>query len=116
MNSYSDVIGSFTEGYIREYGERKLRKISSKINESNGVMKYLVKLQEVNTSPLCDDIIATVMNMPYFMVAKKETVAIASIILLEMWNDKINLDNKLLSDSGLETLARRILRSCGEML
>jgi hypothetical protein len=116
MNSNSDVIESFTEGYIREYGERKLRKISSKIHESNGVLKYLVKLQEVNTPPLCDDLIATVMNMPYFMVAKKETVAVASLILLEMWNDKINLDNKLLIESELDSLARRILRNCGEML
>ena len=71
--------------YIKEYGRRHFGQIVNKVEKSNSVRRYLIKIQEINMPPLCDDLIATIMNMPYFMIAKKETVAVASILLLQKW-------------------------------
>ena len=115
MSSYSDLMNKFTNDYIREFGERRLRKIRSKVTESRGVQKYLVKLQEVYLSPHFEDLTVVVMNMPFFMVANKETVTMASLILLEIWNTKLNANNKLLSDYELERLAIQVISNCSSM-
>ena len=104
MSLCESVIESFPANYAREYGDRKLRKVASKVESSLGVEKYLSKLNNSNSIPHFNNIITTVMNMPYFMVAKKETVAVASIILLKMWNEKENSKSNLLTDYGLEEM------------
>lgn len=114
--TYQNLIEEFTSDFIREYGERKLRKIIDKVESSRSVRKALNKLNELNTYPGSEDVVATVMNMPYFMFGKRELVAMGSIAFLELWNNKLNNDNRFLDDLELALLFRRVLNQCGQML
>jgi hypothetical protein len=116
MNNSHSIINSFTEDFIKEFGEIKLRKVTSKIENSSIVMNYLVKLQEINTSPYFEDITATVMKIPYFMFAKKETIAMASLVVLDIWNRRLNLNNMHLSDYEFESLVIKVLRNFHDMV
>ncbi len=107
---FANQVESFTEDYIREYGERHFRKIYKKVENSRSVNNYLIKLQEINFAPYHKDLIVTIMNMPYFMVAKRETVAMASILLLLKWDKMLNRNNKLADDNDLEMILKDILR------
>jgi len=106
---FKNLVESFTEDYIREYGERHFRKINKKVENSGSVKKYLIKLQEINFAPYYKELIITIMNMPFFMVAKRETVAMASILLLLKWDDMLNKNNRLADDNDLEIIFRNIL-------
>lgn len=113
---YEELLQSFVDGFIRNFGELKFKKIHEKIENSKGVTKTLVKLNELNTHPGSEDIVATVMNMPYFMFGKKEMVAMGSIIFLEKWNTTSNTNHKYLDDYELYGLFNRVLKQCGSML
>ena len=112
----SEVVFEFTEKYIREYGEAKFRKLVSKVENSNGAMKLIKESILKSIAPGYDDFNATIMGSPYFMIAKKETVAVGSLILLLLWKEHFNAANNYISDIDFNFLASKIIRSCGEML
>ena len=49
------------------------------------------------------------------MIANKETVAMASLLLLDIWNNRLNTNNKLLSDFELKRLAGQVLNYLKDM-
>ena len=106
---FEELVESFTNDYITEFGERTLRKIDKKLDNSRSVRRYLIKLQEINVEPLGKDLVICVMNMPYFMVAKRETVAMGAVLLLLKWNNLLNENNRLASDFVLQEIFKSVL-------
>lgn len=106
---FKELVDPFIDDYTREYGERRVRKIISKIENSKSVKNYLIKLQEIGLVPHPKDVIVTVMNSPYFPLANKYTVGFASVYLLTKWNNEINADGNIASDYDLEMIFREIM-------
>ena len=114
--SYRTLLDEYTKEFAREFGDRKLRKIVNKTYYSKSVGNALQKLKELDTNPGSEDIVATVMNMPYFMFGKKESIGMASVIFLDIWNQKLNVGNKYLDDHELSFLFEKVLNHCKKML
>lgn len=108
---FIDQVEAFTNDFVTEYGKRTLRKINSKIDNSRSVRKYFIKLQEINIEPHPKDLVVTIMNMPYFMVTKREIIAMASVLLLYKWHLQFNKDNRLASDFALVKLFEMVLNN-----
>ena len=49
------------------------------------------------------------MSIPYFMVAKKPTVIMGCLMVLEIWNSLFNQSECLLQDHELEELVKSII-------
>lgn len=114
--SYEKTFTDFVEDYKREYGEKKVRDVLSKLEKSKGVVKSLNELERLGTYPRAIDAISTVMNMPYFIFANKMTDALGAAFFLEIWNQKLNANNEILDDYELEQLLRKIFAECGKMM
>jgi hypothetical protein len=78
------------EWYIREFGQRKYLKIESKVKGSKKIQKLLYLCQSV--APNKNDFYQCVMEMPYFMIAKADTILIGEIIAFEIWHNTVNKD------------------------
>lgn len=113
---FEETLNDFIKDFAREYGEKKVRDVIAKVEKAKTVEKALKQLKQLRTYPRAGDAIATVMNMPYFMFAKKLTVALGAVLFLELWNNYDNHNNKYLDDSGLYMIFRKILYECGQMV
>jgi hypothetical protein len=112
---FEELVEKFTYDFISEYGNKALRKINSKIENSRSVRMYLIKLQEINVEPHPKDLIVTIMNMPFFMMAHREKVAMASILLLLKWNNELNRNSKIADSNVLTIIFRDVLREAGSI-
>ena len=56
------------------------------------------------------------MNILYFGFGKKTTVAIGSIILLQVWNDEINKRKFLIDNNKLTELFNQIIKKTSGLI
>jgi len=113
---YENLIESFTNDFIREFGERKYFKILDKVNNSRSVRNTIEQFNELQIIPGNTDIVATIMNIPFFMLANKMTIAMGGVILIDLWNKKINNNGEIADDFEVVTLYYNVLRKCGQMI
>lgn len=111
----SDFAEPFIEDFAREYGERRVRKVVSKVDDSRKIRNYFIKLQEIRLPPHPKDIVVTIMSIPFFAVANKYTVGLACVYLLMKWNEDFNDEGSIASDSELERIFRGIMAELRQM-
>lgn len=114
--TYEQKVGTYMEEYILEYGQRKFLKIMEKLLTSNSVRQFLLASRLATLPPLHTDIIGTVMNILYFGLSRKTTVAIASIMLLQTWSEEVNKQRGFLEEEELSMLFDMILKKCLKMM
>ncbi len=68
MSLYNQLVDDFFEGYRREYGERKLRKVTEKILHSKKIKNLLDDL--AFKGPHKEEIVYPVMSIPFFTIAR----------------------------------------------
>lgn len=110
MEDYNKLINEFTLYYQSEFGERKFRKVTQKIMSSKFAIKQLYLLS--NSPPNYNEIVHMVMSIPFFMVSKKESVILACLQFLEMWNQTYNNDYYILNNEELYNLSSNIINYC----
>lgn len=115
MELYNSIVEGYQAAFIQEFGDRKLRKIREKVHTSKSVEKAFKKLETLDTYPGSQDVVSTVMNIPFFMFAKKEYIEMGSILFLKKWNDENNLKSYYLDESELITLHNRIKHQCQQL-
>lgn len=113
---YEEKLEWYMQKYILDYGQKKFLAITEKLLTSNSVRRFLINEAAVNSPPTYLDIVSTVMNVPYFGFGKKTTVAMASLMLLQTWNEEINKKKLLLHDLELCLLFDQIEKKCMGML
>jgi len=108
-------IDRFKKRFIREYGERKYKKIYSRIYSSNKIMDLIIKSQDKQLVPLRNDYIYSLKETPYFFFSKADTLAMGAVLALEFWNITSNKNYCFLGEHELIRVFDGILWECNSI-
>lgn len=112
MKSFSESVNSHREAFIREYGEKKYRQISSKIFNSKKIKK-LIELSQINhITPDVHDYLNCINEIPYFIFSKPDKVSMGAIVALELWHNTLNSDYSMLEEYLLNAYLFGIKSDC----
>jgi hypothetical protein len=112
---FEDLVEDFFNKYIFDYGQIKFHDVAKKLLTSNSVKTFL-EVTSSSRAPNYNEIVATVMNIPYFGFGKKTTIALGSIMLAQTWNEQINKKRNLLEDYEQCMLFDKTLKKCMGLL
>ncbi len=110
-HSYEAILNKYYQDFKIELGERKYKDISNKIDESNSVGKLIGESIRDKTKVNMIDFTTYAPKM-VLMFGKPETIALASLKILERWNSEANKIGLLGNAEDLKGTAIRILNSC----
>ncbi len=109
--SFEAILNKYYQDYKIEFGERRYQDISNKISESNSVSKLIGESIKDKTRVNMIDF-TTYSPKLVLMFGKPETIALASLKILERWNDEANKFGLLGNTEDLKGTALRILNFC----
>lgn len=110
-HSYESILNKYYHDYKIELGELKCNEISNKINESNSARKLIDESNRDRIKVTMIDFTTYIPKM-VLMFGKPETIALASLKILERWNKEVNKSGLLGNGEDLKVAALRILSSC----
>ena len=96
---FKNLIESYIGDYVREYGERSARKTIETIISSKFTELFLRRSIATGVIPTHKAIETCVLNNFSFTFANRRKVRFASIMLLNIWNNEVNKELYLASDS-----------------
>ena len=109
---YSDLLKEFVSFYLTEYGKIKLTDISNKVHTSKKVQKFVIKASNLKIQLGTDDFVGAILSSMHFSIAKAETIAAASIVLLCKWEQDVGKPNGIADDIYLNKMFFNILDKC----
>ena len=112
MDSILDKISLFKSAFIREFGERKYRKIFTKVHTSNKIRNLIYQSQLKQLPPNKNDFLYCLNEIPYFIFSRADTLAMGAILALELWHTTINQDYLFSDEYKLNILFDDIIRDC----
>ncbi len=115
MTSYSQSIHDYLNYFKKEFGERKLRKIEGKINDSSKVTKLIQISKQRMVIPNHNDYIPLLHEIPFFIFANRDVIAMGAILALERWNLECNNDLQLASDFELNFILNSIFNEVRQL-
>jgi len=113
---YEEQVENFFENYILDFGQVKFHDVAKKLLTSNSVKRFLAITSTSQYAPNHNDIVGTVMNIPYFGFGKKTTIALGGVMLMHTWNEEINKQRELLNPMELCLLMEQIIKKCMGLL
>jgi len=116
MRSIIENISLFRIAFIREYGERKYRKVYSKVYSSNKIRNLVCQSQYKQLSPNKNDFLYCLNEIPYFIFSRADTLAMGAILAFELWQNSVNQDYLFLDENKLEKLFEDIIRDCDKTI
>ncbi len=116
MGYMSTIANDFVYEYTNEYGSKKLAKVLSKVENSRKTKSTLKQLENLRIIPNHNDIVTTILSIPYFMFANKITVAMGCVFLIELWDEQINNRYHIAGNSELASLHFDVKNNCGRMV
>ena len=99
----------FAIDYISQFGKIKAEKEKSKVECSDKYSKLLTEIKHQQLRLRGDDFFQSIINNASYFFAKKETIAYASIIALNKWDNELNLNGEIYDEGELELVVQRIL-------
>ena len=109
FGSYDEMIENYLSRYKKLYGLRKFDKIKNTVLNSKK-LNSLVQQSETNRQYIPGYLMLECINsIRHFIFSSRETQGLVGLLVLEMWNEKVNKRFHLLSDDGLQDNARDIL-------
>lgn len=112
--TYESILLKYYNDYKIELGERKYIEISNKINESNSAKKLIDESNRDRIKVTMIDFTTYIPKM-VLMFGKPETIALASLKILERWNKEVNRSGGLGNGEDIKVAVLRILSSCERM-
>lgn len=112
MNSapeFNSFCNAYCEKYLRELGERKFKTVLDKVMTSNKISGLISTSRYQMWRPKPQTILACLHEIPYFMFARNDTLALAGILTLLRWNEEANQPPVMGSDGQLREMAISIL-------
>ncbi len=107
--NYDEILEYFVSAYIREFGERKFKTILDKIMTSNKISGLISTAKYKGIAPGSKDFLYSLNEIPYFILSRGQTQAVAALIALQRWNDEVNSQQFLLTEAGLRLRALNII-------
>ena len=95
--------------FIEKYGNEKFEKLSLKVRESNALVKLSGLTVNKGLPPTATDFLLAANSI--FYVSTKFDVAVsvmAALIMLHIWNEKVNSLYQLVSVQHINVIAERI--------
>jgi len=112
---YHEIFEITMNSYIKEFGERKFRKIFNKMMTSNKISGLISTARHKGVPPGSKDFLYSLNEIPYFIFSRGQTQAVAALIGLQRWNEEVNIHQMLLDGEGLKLRAINILKECRKM-
>jgi len=116
MDDFATLCISTIQEFVREYGEKKHRKIYDELVNSSSFKKNFPLLTSENRPPTSTVLIVVVQNIRFFVFSNKRNTAIAATILLMMWNGVCNRNNDICDDSKLKYILENVIEKSSNML
>lgn len=113
-HSFESILNKYYSDYKILLGEIKYNEISNKINESNYARKLFSESNRDRIKVTMIDFTTYIPKM-VLVFGKPETIALASLKILERWNKEVNRSGGLGSGEDLKVAIFRILSSCERM-
>jgi hypothetical protein len=99
----------FVKDYNAQFGNIKADKEKFKAESSVKFSKLLAEIKSQGLRLKGDDFFQFTINNASYMFAKKETIAFASLMAFNKWNNELNSNNEIYDDDELELVAQRII-------
>lgn len=109
MYTFNYFYDRYENYFIKKYGVTKFQKIEEKILSSKSLVKLHNESIKDKEAPTQADFGATIHQISYFIFAGGETIAMAQLIAIKDWDEKVNRAYGLSSASGLLHKAESVL-------
>lgn len=116
MEDFASLCTGTIQDFIREYGEKKHRKIYNELINSSSFKKNLPILRTGNRPPNATELIVIVSNIRFFAFSNKRNTTIAATILLMIWNGLCNTKNEICDDPKLKEILKNIIEKSSNLL
>lgn len=101
FKTFDDLYNRFSNYYIHEKGKAKFDRIVDKVHNSKHTRRLLDLSARDKFLPNESDFATIINSNAYFMFAGGETTATAEIILMSLWNFRVNKVYNICADHQL---------------
>ncbi|WP_156109495.1 hypothetical protein [Hymenobacter sp. APR13] len=85
------ILTSLFNSYVRDHGEIKARKLVTNIeNDADRIRTFLKFWESKDIVPNFSDLRRVISSINWFVFSKRETMAVACLILLTKWEEEVN--------------------------
>jgi hypothetical protein len=113
---YEKTVIRYMDNFKTSYGEKKYLEILEKVLSSDRSKRFINNIDHVSIIPTEKDIIGCVMSIPYFYLAKKETIGMGGVFLINMWYFLVIKNKKYVSEEVLTKVLNNVLKKSHQML
>lgn len=113
--SCNSIYELFLSRYIKEFDLERAIKVSQEIESSSHIKDYINALMFDNLFPNYLDIVHNLNSSSYFLLSKGETICLASLIILEYWNQGFNENSKFVAPKNVTQIAINIINQCSRL-
>lgn len=108
MQGFESIYEDYAARYIHFNGQEKYEKIYRKVSSSEKISGLFGRALHYNSAPTAMDILSCINTMPYFIFQGTPTCAMAALMVIVLWNEKINQAYHLCTDRELAEKAQSV--------
>jgi hypothetical protein len=109
---FSELFQEYISMFLTEYGEKKSREISDKVNNSSKCNKLLEQAARLKVQVGSDDFVSTVLSSISFSFSNAETISVASLLLLYRWQLETGVPYRIANEEYLNKIFFKIVDKC----
>lgn len=106
----------YLEQFKYEYGEKKLREVIQKIEDSEKVSNYISAMLHRNLNPTAKEVEVLMNSIPYFMFSKEETLCLGGLATIIIWKNKWIIHNDFPDEEALKVLESKVTVLCATLI
>lgn len=110
--SFEDLLKSFFDFFIKEYGEAKAREIIVDVERSDKANRFIADSFRARRRFNHESYVGVIQIGRRFLLKKAEIVCFGSIVLLEKWRAEVGAPVGLAEDGYLKEMFFRIILEC----
>lgn len=104
------IYNEYKRRFISKYNTEKFSKLYSKVEDSNVLVKLTGLTVQKNLPPTATDFLIAANSILYVITKFDNYVPIiAALILLKLWNEKVNKYHNFISEQHITVIAERIV-------
>ena len=112
--SPEELVQNFNEAYIYAHGEKKLKGVIQKVVASNTANSYVKDLLKTSIMPSPKGVSILLNTIPYFIFSKPETLCLAGLAILVMWEHHYDPLREKYDDRTIRIFAEFVV-NCSKM-
>ena len=104
------VINSYLTDYKVEFGDKKFRKLVAEVDSSKRYTAFISECSNRQLKPTPSSFYECIMNSFLVSFSSKSKLVALAMLLLTRWNNEVNSNNLILSQSEVDTYASKIIQ------